>query len=89
MPEPAPSLAPLLSTIPQDGPWAESTAGTIAREALRASSRSMGALGSSMASLGNSSCMSATSSSKVGGLAKLAQYEAKAPAYADATAAPM
>ena len=87
VPEPAPAIAPLLSTIPQDGPWASSTAGTIAREALRASSRSMGELASSMASLGNSSCMSATSSSKVGGLAKLAQYEANAPAYTDAAAA--
>ena len=87
VPEPGPAIAPLLSTIPQDGPWANSTAGTIARTALSAT-RS-GGMGGGMGSthgFGASASAASFASSTGASISKLAEYEARAPAYAPAAA---
>ena len=69
VPPPEPAIAPLLSTMPTDGPWAETT-GTKLALSMSRSGRSMP---------GSLDVIAANASSR-SGIAKLAEYEAKAAA---------
>jgi len=76
---PEPAIAPLQSTIPTSGPWAERTMAMRTGGSLAMSSTSPAKLS---ATAGSSPAMSATAP-PVGGLMKLAAYEARAAAEAE------